>query len=477
MKTRIIYAMLSALLLTGCTDWLMVQPRGAEIASKLEHYEGLLYGTELFSIGEVFPYMCFENTCDKDGYENIYSMIGSSACNAYKWQADIFRQDEECAEWNFPASSMYNVNIVINEVMQAEDGTEEEKLAIQSEARMVRAYMHFLMAQFFSKPYDAATASHDLCIPVITEASTVGQDFPRKTVAQVYDFIVTEMEESVPHLQDRAPHFKRVFKTAGYAMLGKVYWMTGRYEDAADAFEQAMDAVSDFGTEFLDYNTLMADGKMTYPTDDKLNPEQLYNIENMFLLWHAMYPSYYGSVLIYIKNEALTKYFTSTDDLRLSCISGLNSGETALGKPFDSREKYYINLTRISVNMGMTLPDLYLMYAECLARTDRSDEAVSLLTDFRAARFPAGEEAVPADCTSGDDLVRFCIEERFREILGYGLTWFDMRRLWNDPLFQDLKEMYVHNDGTSDYTLAEQRLVMRIPPSILIWHPEYTDNE
>ena len=64
-----------------------------------------------------------------------------------------------------------------------------------------------------------------------------------------------------------------------------------------------------------------------------------------------------------------------------------------------------------------------------------------------------------------------------RENLGYGASWFDMRRLWNDPLFQDMKKWYVHTDGVQEYTLTEQRLVMRIPPSVMIWHDDYVNNE
>ncbi len=116
-KSRIYVTILSAVLLTGCTDWLMVQPRGVEVPDKLEHYEGLLYGTEQYFIGEVFPYMCFENTCTRSGYETMYSAVGRPECNAYLWQADIFMEDEECAEWNFPAAGMYALNVVVNGVM------------------------------------------------------------------------------------------------------------------------------------------------------------------------------------------------------------------------------------------------------------------------------------------------------------------------------------------------------------------------
>lgn len=479
MRHNIIYLMTAILPLCGCTDWLMVQPRGVEVPSGIEHYEGLLYGTELVTVGEVFPYMCFENTCDREGYENMFTLAGESACNAYLWKDDIFRRDEECTEWNFPASSMYTVNVVVNGVMQAEDGTDEEKLAVLSEARMVRAYMHFLMAQFFGKPYDPATASQDLCVPIITTASTTETDFPRRTVEDVYGFILKEMEESVGNLPDRVHHHKRVFRTAGYAMLGKVYWMMGRYEDALEPFGKAIETLRSTSADgiFLDYNSMVSDGRITYPTDDRLNPEQIYNIESMYLLYHAMYPTYYGSTLIYIKPEAMQRYYTDTDDLRLTFISGMESGVSPYGGTFDMNEKYHFEINRIATNIGITSPDLYLMYAECLARIGHESDAVALLEELRSRRLPSGQAAVPAESSSGDALVKFSLEERMRENLGYGLSWFDMRRLWNDPLFQDMKQMYVHTDGEQEYTLSEQRLVMRIPPAILAWHPDYTDNE
>ena len=198
----------------------------------------------------------------------------------------------------------------------------------------------------------------------------------------------------------------------------------------------------------------------------------------MYLLYHSMWPSYYGSTLIYIKPEVLQAYYDDTEDYRLSFMAAFSTGASPYGKAIDLSDQYYIDLqhTRISTNFGITTPDLFLMYAECLARTGNDDEAVALLEELRAARMPAANAAVPASL-SGDELVKYAVAERMRENLGYGASWFDMRRLWDDPLFQDMKQWYVHTDGVQEYTLTEQRLVMRIPPSVMIWHDDYVNNE
>lgn len=473
---RIIYILSSILAVVGvtsCEDYLGIKPRGFDVTEKIEHYEGLLFGTEMFMLDEVFPFMCYELTIDEDGFATAYSMVGAAATNAYMWKADIFRADENCGEWNQPANCMYPLNMVVNDVMSA-DGPEEKKIELQAEARVCRAYMTFMMAQFFGKPYDPATADSDLCVPIITKASTVGQKFPRETVSKVYDFVLDEMKEAVPQLPARQEHPNRIFRTAGNTMYGKVLWMMGRYEEALTYLEEAVLSLDDAGCGFMDYNTIVSDGEITYPTDILQNPELLYSYNTMTHIWSAMYPSYYGSTLFTIKTDVIQKYF-SKGDYRLCFISGLKSAKTAYNR-FDGTDAYHLNLSNFVTNIGVTVPDLYLMYAECLARNKRYEDAREALEKLRANRLDSNTSAA-VTVEDGDALIRFAVDERMREHMGYGNTWFDMRRLWDDPLFQDMKQMYVHTVGEEVYTLTEERLTMRIPPSIKQWHPEYIDNE
>lgn len=474
MKRSNIFKLAAALLsLTSCTDYLGIKPKGFDVPSRIEHYEGLIYGTESTWIWEVFPYMSFEQTvCNSDAYSLAYSSSGAAVCNAYKWQADIYRQDDESSEWNSPAKLIYPLNVVVNGVKDAENGTPERKLALQSEARVLRAYQTFIMAQFFSRPYNSATAESDLCIPIITKASTMSNDFSRRTVREVYDFIVREMTESIPYLPDEKEHISRAFKFTGLVMLGKVQWMMGEWDNAADTFSAARECMSTASCSILDYASIVNGGTMAYPVDDLQNPELIYNLELLTNLLSAVYAEYYGTPTFSVKPEVLLKYFDK-DDLRLCAYSGIKSGKTAYNN-LSLNDTYYVNTSRLQGNIGVTVPDFYLMYAEVAARTGDEDLARELLTQLRRNRMDTAKAEVTA---SGDDLVRFAVEEGFREHMGYGNNWFDMRRLWNDPLFQDLKQMYVHSDGETEYRLTEDRLVMRIPPSILQWHPEYVDNQ
>ena len=148
------------IMLAGCEDYLDVKPRGYDVAEKVSHYEGLLYGTETIMLDEVFPYMCFEWETNSEAYENVYSLMGADVTNAYKWEENIFRPDENCGEWNHFAGLLYPMNVVVNGVNDAVDGTPEQKRALYAEARVLRAYMTFMMAQFFGEPYNAAKAEY-----------------------------------------------------------------------------------------------------------------------------------------------------------------------------------------------------------------------------------------------------------------------------------------------------------------------------
>lgn len=462
---------------TGCSDYLDIKPRGTDVPRKLSHYEGLLYGSEFTSM-YVYHYGTFEHTIDETGFTSFYSFERYNAAKAYQWQPDIFRSDDDCSEWNTPCAVFYTFNVVVNEVMDADDGTEEQKLAVQSEARFLRAWYTYMMAQFFGNPYDPATADTDLCVPIIKEASTVGSDFSRRTVREVYDYIVTEMTESLPYLPKRPAHYKRIFHGTGNAMLGKVHWMMGEYSKALPYLEAAKQITNNDNTKQLINLNNLIDSEygeiMDYPTM-AVSPEAVFGILSMTNLYTALAPMMLGTAHRTFRSDVIHEFFEDYD-CRLAFFSGVDSWMSAYAY-FSPDERYYTNMTNMITNEGISLPDIYLMYAECLARGGQLDNAKQVLRELRINRMPADKANVPSSVSNQNDLIKFTVTERFREHFGTGLNWYDMRRLWGDPLFEDLKQYYTRTDGTGTFTLTKERLTMQIPPSVMIWHPEYTQNQ
>jgi peptidoglycan/xylan/chitin deacetylase (PgdA/CDA1 family) len=131
--------------------------------------------------------------------------------------------------------------------------------------------------------------------------------------------------------------------------------------------------------------------------------------------------------------------------------------------------------------MGLQLPDLYLLSAECKARLNDLQGATADIETLRKNRMPATDAAVPATI-AGDQttLIRFIFDERVREFAAEGYRWFDMRRQSVDPLFAG--QVFTHTlhkaDGTIvTYTLKQpNRLTLQLPPTLVNANPGMPNN-
>jgi len=467
--------------LSGCDadEFLEIKPRGKDVPSTIQHYEGLLnsfpMATSNVEGNLYFPLLSDEFYATKASINQLsMQMQGPQGGNAFRYEADIMRPDENCSDWIFN-STTYTYNIVINEVMDAEDGTTQQKLALQSEARVMRAWSHFLVAQVFCKPYNEATAATDLGIPILRETDITEMNYPRGTVKEVYDFIVGEMEEACPNIPNNDNLNYRTERADAYLFLGTVYCYMNRYDKALEALRLANQYARENNAFFLyDYNdptvqmTMMMGVMGIMPYDNKEYMRCMYAINTALPMCLPLF-NYYSPTTVYIKPkcQALFEGLDYRKMLRLG--QGVAFGDIDL-RPVVPAE----------VPLGANAPDLLLLLAECEARVGDMAKAREALFELRKSRMPEAFAAIPATVTTKDQLIRFCVEERIRELTGTGRFFFDMRRLWNDPLFADYKADYKHEivdaSGNESFPLTEDRLVMRIPPEVMNWNP-WEDNK
>jgi hypothetical protein len=478
------------MLLGSCSDYLDVKPRGEDVLITLAHYEGLLNSNSLMSLSYtrsnsnggmtilasdiMAEYLSDEWITNSAGLTNLQSRAQLTGLKTFEYADSVFRLSDYSAAWGAIYAQLYIYNDVANGVMDATDGTTTEKLAVQSEARVMRAYMLFLAEQFFGQPYNSSTATSDLSVPIVTTASTGETSFSRSTVQELYDYVIKEMEEACPNLPDKTVHRLRTYKAAGYAMLGKVYWMKGDYSNAVKALKIAKASLdADTNVSFYNYNTMLTTwgyksatpykfASNSYPSPPYKSNEVVYSkYYSTFVLGASFYP---GSV--YVKPEFMDLFGAS--DLRRAFF--VNKTKTGVAYP-------YYRPVRTNANLGIDLPDIYLMLAESEARTGDTSSAKELLYTLRKNRMPDADAPVPSTVSTQDQLVRFIVDERTREYMGTGLRWLDLRRLWDDSLFQSDKAGYTHTDGTTTWTLTKNRLTFKIPPIVLQWNTSWKDND
>ncbi|MDR0295687.1 MAG: RagB/SusD family nutrient uptake outer membrane protein [Prevotellaceae bacterium] len=478
-KTKYIFLIMAGLLvLSSCEKFLDEPPRGMGIAKDVTEYNGLFNTISLMNLDLGISYYSYwkndENLFIQQSYNSLLQMadlyanaISQSVINAFQYKDKVYRADEECAEWIQPYKQIYTYNLIANGVTDA-TGPETQKKYLEAEARVTRAYMHFLLAQWFAMPYNEATAATELAVPIVTKASTQDNNFTLATMEELYKFVTDEMETYCPQLEERTNHKRRVYKAAGYTMLGKVYWMMGKYDKAIAPLTKAKELLNgDSEVSFYDYNVvqtsygyteigIMALAGTVIPV--KLNSNEVLYLKQNALSYLSLYAAYFGTIVQYLKPEIYAMY--DNNDLRRNLI-------VTAGMP-----QPYAGMPGAMVNLGVELPELYLMLAESEARAGSESNARSILQAYREKRMLTGHAAIPATVVSKNDLIRFCVDEQTREYVGTGHRWYNIRRLWDDPLFQDMKPI-THSDGAATYTLQEAQLKMEIPETVLIWHEDW----
>ncbi|MEH0157805.1 RagB/SusD family nutrient uptake outer membrane protein [Limibacter armeniacum] len=130
--------------------------------------------------------------------------------NAHTWDANHPHLQRM---WNNPYTGIARANSIL-ELMQTAEQT-PDVVAGQAEVRFLRGFYYYILMDMFGG------------VPVITASEHDGKSAP-STRAQVYEFIVTELEGIKDQLPE-TPQYGRAGKAAAYAMLMKLYLNSGVY--------------------------------------------------------------------------------------------------------------------------------------------------------------------------------------------------------------------------------------------------------
>lgn len=500
---RILY---SLLLLTGlivstsgCTKFLDLKPKGKDVPRTFAHFDGLLNSTRILQMvwsapnpngtGYMFskgvePYWMFMTDELIAPTPTEFDLFGKEQKEAFKFADDILiYTSEELNVWSGLYSFIYTNNVIINNVPGIDDGSQADRQALVAEAKVNRAHYHHLLAQTFGKPYRAASAETDLAVPMVTEASIGILDYKRATNKELYDFIIKDLRESIPLLKEGAGTKLRLHRAAGYFVLGRILFDIGQYSEALEALIscQTETAKAVIPVALFDYTddsksfSLWAYNSAT-PHNWRTGyflPEDAKNTEiinaSHFTQNIIVYTGTQLANAVFVKDEYMAKF--SANDRRKRFFAD----RRYTGSPIWGRFK---RINKWQNPYGANLPDLYLMLAESYARTGNETKARENVMLLRSKRIVgATEAAIPITVNTKDLLIRFIVEERLRENMMTGMRWFDIRRLWYDPLFPEMKTIVTHTLGTEIYTLTEKRLCLRLPLKDLKMCPSLINND
>lgn len=422
MKKYLKYIAVTVLALTAasCDNYVDIQTEGKLTPEETENYRYLLNNTSVYDV----TYGLIDVASDDIDLQNEVQITALSSStfyrpflNLYKWSDAVFLEGDKDNNMENLYGALYYTNVIITEVMNSKNGTQAEKLAIKGEAQVHRAFIYLTLVNIFGKAYDATTSATDLGVPVLI-TPTVSQDITRASVKEVYDLIISDLNEAIASGLKTVNTKNNVAfpsQASAYALLARTYLYMHNYSEALANAEKAL-ALQNTLINLADYEFA------TYP-NKRLDSE-------LILSKYNGYTSYAYVPTILGLSDDLIKTF-DTNDLRYVLFTKpstfFNTSYTK-GRAY-SKER----LTGESRNAGPTVPEMMLIKAECQARAGSAVLAMETVNALRVKRFRTGQY-VPLTATDNKDALTKVLEERRRELMGCGgFRWFDLKRLNKEP--------------------------------------------
>tara|TARA_B100000287_G_scaffold295631_1_gene278857 strand:+ start:499 stop:1851 length:1353 start_codon:yes stop_codon:yes gene_type:complete len=348
--------------------------------------------------------------------------------------------------WNDGYRAINMANIVLYHLPNHEEQDIIKSRKIKGECLFIRAISHFEMLRMFAQPAGYTSDNSHLGIPIRLSigSATEHQNTPRSTVEEVYNQIISDLNEASLLLPDNKTD--RISKWAAYGYLSKVHFQKDNYYDALFYCNEIINS---------GYFSLNSEVNEIYKTKGwNFTDETIFQIINI--------PN------IDVSNSALTGRL-KWQDVKFSSYF-----DSIINVTNDDRSQLnykVFGINRLSkykdVNMNVTvirLAEIYLTRAECKLNLGYSDSEVK--DDYNLIRLRANNTN---DLTLSDqyDLSEAISIERLLELGFEGDHFHNIKRkkgifnspigtfYWNDPKLVypipqqeiDMNENMIQNEG------------------------------
>lgn len=446
----------SMALLQSCKrEWLEKKPDNSlKIPLTIQDFQELLnnsstrnsdfgppFNSDQSAIGEIFSSDFYLSNASWGGLSTVES-------RAYIYADNIYQDILSVGFWNTPYKVIYNTNIVIEGLEKIIPQNSTEQFAwnhAKGTAFFQRAYNHFLVAQDFCTNYNSSTAAKDIGIPLKTVTDIVAKT-SRSSVEDTYNLIISDLKQSLSLLPNIKPEGVALkiapTKTAANAMLSRVYLAMEKYDSALLYSENALNMYS----KLLDYNDLA-----NLNTDI---PFPQFNEEVIFHMQLTNQKLFRTNFLIV--DSTLYKSF-ETNDLR----------KTGFFKGSAVKPTFKGNYTgSILFFSGLAVDELYLIKAECLARTGFTNEALDWLNKLLILRWKKDTYNSITE-TDPTEALRIILSERRKELCFRGIRFSDLRRLNKDNRFKTTLKRVVNGTVYSLEPNDKRYIPLLIPADVI----------
>lgn len=373
-------------------------------------------------LGSIYTFM------DVMGEDLVHTSTGNGWFNAHYQWVEHRNQNAWGVRyiWRFGYRVMANANNIINNIDDI-TGPEEEKNEIKGQALFYRAYAHFMLVQLYGERFDMNSSNDGLGVPIML--TTNQEEVPRNTVAEVYQQIQQDIDQSIDLLSNASSRNNKSHINLNVArgLKARIALTT---QDWATASEQAGLAKEGF--------TLMSGEQYMEGFNNISNPEwmwgsaQIADQTSFFYSFFAYMSANFNSTNIRTNPKAINSVLynqISETDVRkdLWSESGADTPIPPGGARFPyTNRKFLVESSSSSIGdvPNMRAAEMYLIEAEAKARLGSGDAADVLYTLVHE-RDPNYQRSA----NSGQALVNEVLLHRRIELWGEGFRFLDLKRL------------------------------------------------
>ncbi|MCY4780022.1 RagB/SusD family nutrient uptake outer membrane protein [Sphingobacterium sp. UT-1RO-CII-1] len=359
----------------------------------------------------------------------------------YCWDSEV----NNIQDWQNSYNRIFYANVVLDEIDAADLGskTEADRQRVKGAALFFRGWDFYQIAQIYAEPYEKES-SQKLGIPLRLEAD-INVVTVRSTLQETYDQVLKDLTAAAIMLPDKSSIATRPSKAAAYAALAIVH-LDMRHFEKAEKYADSCLALHD---ELIDYNNI--DAALN-------NPFPIFNKE---VIYHS---TMFGTSLVFTQNRARVNpdlFNTYADnDLRKNIFFKQNANDA-----INFKGDYSGGVTG-SPFSGLAVDEVYLIKAECAARVNKVDVALTFLNRLLEKRYDK-DSFEPYHAIKTEEIIDKVIAERKKELaFRAGISWRDLRRLNKEPRYQ---QTLVRKVGAESYMLKpnDKRYTFLIPISVV----------
>lgn len=311
-------------------------------------------------------------------------------------------------------------------------GDANKKAQLMAEARVLRAWWHFLLVNFYAPQYDEKTAAETGGIAYVDNTNS-GEQKTKLTVAQVYERILEDCSDEVIANLKAKPNNDpcRFEQDFGYAVRARVLFQMKRYEEA---LTYARKAISVNGS-IHNRNTILSSGTYEKPFDADdvylfINSNSLTNGGTLSLTYLS------GELMSLFEEGDYLRYYTDEWEWYFE-------GED-LATGFPGAAVYYGSSYRMNI-YGMDAENMYYVAAESLILTGHVDEGLEMVDRVRTSRIhPDYYKPFKGSVSSEKEAMKLLRNAKRVEFMLSFEHFFDCKRLNSMP---DYAAPVVHDCG------------------------------